>query len=145
MGLAVTQIQKARPQKRPFYVRLRESIDAIDLPQKDIAALLDIAPSTLETWLAPPSKSWHREPHRLMQIGAIRVLLGSRTKRDSLSGHPERQNATASKWRVTYADGRTEVLVNLRKWCRERNALHAYAVLLHGGAHDGMTAERTKS
>jgi hypothetical protein len=73
-----------------FGVRLRAAIAATGYTQKRAAATLGVAITTLEQWLSAPDSSRHCEPHRLMQIGAIRVLIMARAGRRKSPGRPKK-------------------------------------------------------
>ena len=67
----------------PFHAHLRTYIERAGLSQAEAAQVLRISPSTLEGWLASPEKSWHREPHYLMRVGALSrasVIAANRTR-----------------------------------------------------------------
>lgn len=61
----------------PFHAELRGLLD--DMTDRghnhaDIAKLLRVSPKTLECWLSDPASTWHREPHYLVQYGALTIL-----------------------------------------------------------------------
>lgn len=78
MPIRIAAGREPRRPLPPFHLELRDLLDDLHehggMSQSDVARLLRVSLTTLECWLASPSSSWHREPHYLVQVGALTIL-----------------------------------------------------------------------
>lgn len=101
---------KRGPGPAPFHESLKRVVDELGMSQSAVADALGVTMDTVESWLADPSKPWAATPHRLMQIGAMNLLMARRSHL--------RRGQKQYTWVVTTPDGQTHQTSELSEWLR---------------------------
>ncbi|MDB5932163.1 MAG: hypothetical protein JWR60_3870 [Polaromonas sp.] len=92
----------------PFHILLRAMVAQLQMQHLEVAEILGVPLNTLENWMVDPEHASSRLPHRLVQLGVMKLL---NAKISTL-----RKGLVMRKWIVTKPDGSTHSTSELRDW-----------------------------